>query len=168
MTGISLGAALSYWTACADPGVFGGFASVSGTDETNCTPAHPASLIAFHSPDDPVADYAEAMATFDRWTSKNHCTSAPNATWQFGGGSTDARPLCLSGGPPWELVACAAAAPATTCERWTGCDGGTSAMFCTVPGDKKYFLGLNGGHVLYFNASALSLAAVTWEFLSQP
>jgi poly(3-hydroxybutyrate) depolymerase len=167
MTGISLGAAVMYWTGCTTPNPFRGFAAVSGTDETGCTPAQPASYVQFHTPDDPVADYADALATFERWRTANHCAPQRVASWTFGGASSDTRPVCLSGGPPWQLVPCETTAPATTCERWNGCDGGGSAMFCTVPGDNRFFLGLNGGHVLYFNRTALSVAAVTWAFLSE-
>ena len=48
----------------------------------------------------------------------------------------------------------------STCETWDHCDDDVKVTFCSVNGEKQYV----GGHVLYFNDTKLSLAAVAWEF----
>lgn len=100
------------------------------------------------------------------WTSAHHCSATPVDSWQFGGDGGDPRPLCLSSEEPWGLQACSAADPATTCQRWTGCDGSADAVFCTVPPDNSFDGGVTGGHILYFNGTHLSLPAVAWAAFS--
>jgi hypothetical protein len=47
------------------------------------------------------------------------------------------------------------------------CDGGSAATFCTVAPDHEHHFDQFGGHVLYFNDTTLSLAAVAWRFFQQ-
>lgn len=172
MTGISNGGALTYWTGCRDTPTFHGFASVSGYGVATCSVSHPAPLVHFHSADDKIISLADGKAAFQAWVKGNHCASTSQKSWQFGGAGTDPRAVCLASGPaespPWSLAACDTSAPATTCETWSGCDGGTSATFCTVPADQVHHFDTTGGHVLYLNATHLSLAAVAWEYFRAP
>jgi len=164
LSGISNGGALTYWTACGGSGVFHGFAPISAYDNNACPVTHPAPLVQFHSPDDALVSYAAGQTSFQHWRDGNHCDATPSATLRFGGANGDPRPVCLSDGEPWQLVTCDPSAPATVCDVYTGCDRG-EAVFCTVPPDNSYDGGQTGGHILYFNATNLSLAAVTWAIL---
>lgn len=166
LSGISNGGELTYWTACADAGVFHGYAPVSAVDDSPCPVTHPAPLVHFHTPGDQLVSYASGQTTFQHWLAANHCETTPASELRFGGAGGDPRPVCLSAGAPWQLVPCAPSAPATMCERYAGCDGG-DAVFCTVPPDNQYDGGQTGGHILYFNATHLSLAAVTWDILTE-
>ncbi len=166
LSGISNGGELTYWSACEDAGVFHGFAPISAWNDDACPVAHPAPLVHFHSRDDKLVSYASGQATFQRWLAANHCATTPTSQLQFGGAGGDPRPVCLSAGSPWQLVTCDPSAPATVCERFSGCDAG-DAVFCTVPADNGYDGGQAGGHILYFNATHLSLAAVTWDILTE-
>ena len=111
------------------------------------------------------------QAAFQLWVKSNHCKNGPKGTLRFGGPQSDTRAVCLAGAPggapPWKLVACDPAAPETTCETWDQCDGGVDATFCTVPADKDHHFDTTGGHILYVNATKLSLAAVAWSYLSE-
>ncbi|MFT3700456.1 MAG: hypothetical protein QM831_45350 [Kofleriaceae bacterium] len=162
LSGISNGAGLTYWGACA-LAMYTGFAPVSGYDDSPCASPTTASLVHFHTTTDALVSYSDGQAAFAKWTAARHCTADSSTT--FGTGSTDTRAWCVSAAEPWALQPCGDA-PATTCDRYT-CDGGTRAMFCTVPEETQYDGGVFGGHVLYFNKTHLSLAAVTWQFLTQ-
>lgn len=166
LSGISNGGGLTYWTACSDSGVFHGFAPISGYDDDACPVTHPAPIIHFHTQTDKLVSYAAGQMAFDTWRQGNHCQAQPVSELRFGGANGDPRPVCLAQGSAWSLVACDPAAPQTVCERYTGCDHG-DAVFCTVPPDNEYDGGQLGGHILYFNATKLSLAAVTWDILTE-
>jgi polyhydroxybutyrate depolymerase len=166
LSGISNGGGLTYWTACADAGVFHGFAPISGYDDNACPVSHPAPLIHFHTQTDKLVSYAAGQTAFEQWRQGNHCQAQPVSELRFGGANGDSRPVCLSHGTAWSLVACDPAAPQTVCERYTGCDSG-DVVFCTVPPDNEYDGGTTGGHILYFNGTKLSLAAVTWDILAE-
>jgi poly(3-hydroxybutyrate) depolymerase len=166
LSGISNGGGLTYWTACSDASVFHGYAPISGYDDTACTVSHAAPLIHFHTQTDKLVSYSAGQTAFDSWRDGNHCQAQPVSELRFGGANGDPRSVCLAQGTPWSLVPCAASAPQTVCERYTGCDHG-DAVFCTVPPDNEYDGGQLGGHILYFNGTKLSLAAVTWAILTQ-
>jgi poly(3-hydroxybutyrate) depolymerase len=170
LSGISNGGALTYWTACADTGVFSAFAPVSGFGITTCAAARRAPLVHFHSPDDKIVSIADGKAAFDAWSKSHGCKHGPIATWTFGGPTTDPRPMCVqaSASGSWSLATCDRAAPPTTCETWDQCDGGGDATFCTVPADHANHYDTTGGHVLYVNATGLSLAAVAWSIFERP
>lgn len=167
LSGISNGGQLTYLTGCGDPGPYTAFAPISGFGPTSCRQKRPAPLIHFHSPEDKIIPLASGKEAFTAWAEAHNCKDGPKPSVRFGGPSSDARPLCFTstGGerPTYQLGACAPSAPVTTCEKWTGCDGGTSAFFCTVPPDEVNRYATTGGHILYFNATNLSLAAVAWE-----
>lgn len=164
LSGISNGGALTYWTACGDSGVFHGYAPISAYNGGSCPGTHPAPLIHFHSPDDALVSYTGGQTSFQKWRVANHCDTTPTETFRFGGANGDPRPVCLSDSGSWQLVTCDPSAPATVCQRYTGCDAG-DAIFCTVPPDNQYDGGQTGGHILYFNATNVSLAAVSWAIL---
>jgi poly(3-hydroxybutyrate) depolymerase len=168
MAGISNGGALTYWTACRDTGIYQAFAPVAGFAEPPCNPTHRAPVIHFHTPTDRLVKLSSGKAAFDMLRAANHCASQPRPSWSFGGGSTDARAVCLTstGGsaPQWHLGSCDPSSEKTTCDLWDRCDEGSKAMFCTVPPDRDHHFDTMGGHVLYFNGGNLSLAAVAWEF----
>nr|HEX4315816.1 hypothetical protein [Kofleriaceae bacterium] len=168
LSGISNGGGLTYWTGCADAGTFRGFAPVSGYADATCPVTHAAPILHFATPGDKLVPYAQGQAAMSLWTTAHHCDATPVASWQFGGAATDPRPLCLTSAAPWALQACRASDPVTTCQRWTGCDGGADTMFCTVPPDNSFDGGTTGGHILYFNATHLALAAVAWAMFSEP
>jgi predicted esterase len=168
LTGISNGAGLTYWSACSMQTTYTGFAPVSGYADATCPLGRPAPLIHFHTMTDKLVPYSDGQAAFDDYVAAEHCSTGPEPSWQFGGAQTDPRPLCLSGGPPWSLTTCDPSAAVTTCARWSGCDGSAAAMFCTVAPDDTYDGGAFGGHILYFNGTHLSLAAVAWAFWTAP
>lgn len=165
MSGISNGGALTYWTACKDTDTFRAFAPVSGYGVTSCKVTHPAPLIAFHTPDDKIVPMSDDQASFQAWVATNHCKQGPAPSLRFGGPQSDPGAVCLKEAPKWHwsLDACDAAAPATTCQTWSGCDGGFEATFCQVPADMVNHYDQTGGHVLYINGTGLSLAAVAWQ-----
>ena len=171
LSGISNGGQLTYLTGCDDPGVYTAFAPVSGFGRSSCSGKRRAPLIHFHSPDDAVIPLANGKSAFDAWVTGHNCKEGPKPSVRFGGPSSDARALCFTstGGqsPTYALDKCSPSAPVTKCEKWTGCDGDTTAIFCTVPPDTVNRYETTGGHILYFNATNLSLAAVAWEFFEQ-
>jgi len=171
LSGISNGGQLTYLTACDDPGVYSAFAPVSGYGLSKCNARRDAPLIHFHSPDDKITSFSSGKSAFDAWTSAHNCKKSVKSSVRFGGPNSDSRALCVTstGGqsPTYALGPCSASAPATACEKWTGCDGDTTAVFCSVPPDKVNQYAFTGGHILYFNATNLSLAAVAWEFFEK-
>jgi poly(3-hydroxybutyrate) depolymerase len=167
-TGISNGGFLSYWTACRDLGIFQGFSPISGqAGTTTCPTTHPAPMIAFHAEGDTVIPYAGGQEGAALWAKANHCKTGPTRSMTFGGANADDRELCLASEaddkPPWRLAPCSKTAPESTCETWEGCDEGNKVTFCTVAGKEQPV----GGHILYFNDTRLSLAAVAWDFFKQ-
>jgi polyhydroxybutyrate depolymerase len=168
LSGISNGGFLSYWTGCRGTDVFKGFAPVSGATamkdkEASCA-AKPAPLIAFHAVGDSLVPFEGGKKGAEMWAAVNHCKGEPKTTMTFGGPAGDPRAVCLESGPnatpPFKLAKCTETAPVTTCQSWTNCDRGAPVVFCSVPGDNQPV----GGHVLYFNDTRLSLAAVAWDF----
>jgi poly(3-hydroxybutyrate) depolymerase len=169
MTGISNGGALTYWTACRDTGIYRAFAPVAAFAQPPCNLTHHTPIIHFHAPTDRLVKLTSGKAAFDMLRQANHCASQPRPSWTFGGGGGQPGDFCLASsgagaGAQWHLTACDAASERTTCDLWDHCDGGSTAMFCTVPPDREHHFDTMGGHVLYFNGSNLSLAAVAWEF----
>ena len=121
-------------------------------------------MIAFHAKGDSIVPYSGGHDGAVMWAAANHCKSGPTPSLTFGGPQADDRALCLAStgdtSAPWKLAACDKSAPPTTCETWDQCDEGVKVVFCTVSSDKQPV----GGHILYFNDTGLSLAAVSWEF----
>jgi polyhydroxybutyrate depolymerase len=168
MTGISQGGILTYWVACRDTGVFRAFAPVSGASERpSCPRATPLPLVAFNAKGDAIIPYSDGEAAVTAWAAGNHCKTGPTASLTYAGPMATPDVVCLSSGPhdtpPWSLVACNSADPASTCQTWSECDGGTKVNFCTVNGASQPA----GGHVLYWNDTHLSIAAATWDFWKQ-
>jgi len=166
LTGISNGGFLSYWAACRDLDIFRGFAPIAGSASSpGCKISRPAPLIAFHAKGDTVVPYAGGKRGAEGWAKSNGCKKGPTPSLTFGGKKADARELCLASeaGDKWRLAACGPSAPETTCQTWDECDGGVKVTLCDVPGEQQPV----GGHILYFNDTKLSLAAVTWEFFEQ-
>lgn len=161
LTGISNGGFLTYWTACRAGNGFAGYSVVSGgANDAACTGNGAAPLVAFHAEGDSVVPAANGDAAVKAWSDANGCTGA-GTSLKFGGAGTDERAVCLAGGPDegWSLTACSASSPQTTCEVKTGCKGGGTVTYCKVNAAKQPV----GGHILYFNDTKLSLAAVSWE-----
>ena len=172
LTGISNGAELTYWTACRDTNVYRAFAPVAGFGTQHCPLTHPAPIIHFHAPTDRLVSLASGQAAFDMIRQSDHCPGGPRPSWTFGEGSADQSASCLASAPEgaterWRLVPCDGTKPATTCQTWGPCDGGSAATFCTVAPDQEHHFDQMGGHVLYFNGTSLSLAAVAWRFFGQ-
>lgn len=170
LTGISNGGFLNYWTACRDLStVFRGYAPIAGAVDATipCAVSSGAPLIAFHAPGDTIVPYSYGQQAAAKWAAANHCDPQPAASMTFAGGAVDERALCLASEagdqPPWRLEPCASASPATTCVAWNGCDNGNNVTLCDVSASSQPV----GGHILYFNDSRLSLAAVAWEFFKQ-
>ncbi|MEQ9324200.1 MAG: prolyl oligopeptidase family serine peptidase [Polyangiaceae bacterium] len=162
LTGISNGGFLSYWTACRDLGVFKGFAPVAGGYSGSCQVTQAAPLIGFHATGDSIVPYAAGVDGAALWAEALHCNSGPSPSDSHGGSSSNGKEHCIEsmGNDQWKLVACDPALPMATCQSWTDCDGGQRVTFCDVPGESQPV----GGHILYFNDTQLSLAAVAWEF----
>jgi poly(3-hydroxybutyrate) depolymerase len=174
MTGISNGAELTYWTACRDTTVYRAFAPVAGFGIQHCPLTHPAPIIHLHAPTDKLVSLAAGESAFGLIRQADHCPGTAQPSWSFGGGASDSSASCLaesvdpSGGPDhWQLVPCDPAKPATTCQTWGPCNGGSEATFCQVAPDMDHHFDQFGGHVLYFNGTSLSLAAVAWRFFQQ-
>lgn len=168
LTGISNGGQITYSTACSDPNVFHGYAPISGwSSAKSCAITHSVPMIGFHSETDALIPYKNGKESASEWAKSNHCKKGPTPSLTFGGAKATSELLCLESEaddkPPWRLAPCNSALPETTCESWEDCDDGNKVIFCTVPGDKQPV----GGHILYFNDTKLSLAAVTWQFFKQ-
>ncbi len=161
LTGISNGGFLTYWTACRAGNGFAGYAVVAGAaNDAGCTGNGAAPLVAFHAEGDSVVPARSGDAAVKAWSDANTCTGT-GPTLKFGGPGTDQRAVCLAGGPDegWSLTPCSASAPETRCEVKTGCAGGGTVTYCKVNAGSQPV----GGHILYFNDTKLSLAAVSWE-----
>lgn len=162
LTGISNGGFLSYWTACRDLGVFKGFAPVAGGYDGACDVTQTAPLIGFHATGDSIVPYQAGINGATTWAEALHCSTGPTPSESHGGNASAGKEHCIAstGNDQWQLVACDPSLPATTCQSWSDCDGGQRVTFCDVPGANQPV----GGHILYFNDTQLSLAAVAWEF----
>ena len=121
-----------------------------------------APLIGFHATGDSIVPYQAGVDGAAVWAEALHCGNGPTPSDNHGGPSSNGKEHCLapSGNDQWKLVACDPNLPAATCQSWTDCDGGQRVTFCDVPGGNQPV----GGHILYFNDTQLSLAAVAWEF----
>jgi poly(3-hydroxybutyrate) depolymerase len=168
MTGLSNGGFFTTSTGCRDQNAFRGFAPVSGGMRTPaCASTHAHPYIGFNAKTDEIIPYAEGQSGAKLWAQTNHCKNGPNPSLTFGGPSTDPRTICLASGPgftpPWRLVNCSHAGAVSTCQTWDQCDDNVKVTFCTINADTQ----LAGGHVLYFNDTHVSLAAVAWEFFKE-
>jgi hypothetical protein len=167
LSGISDGGQLVYWVGCQDTGTFRAFAGVSAFNADTCALTRPAPMLHFHSPDDAIIGYDDGQAAFQDWVDASHCKVGPTNSLRFGGAGGDTRPYCLTAtGNTWQLGACRATAPATTCQTSSQCDNDATSTFCTVAPDKVNHYLITGGHILYINGTGLSLAAVAWDFFS--
>jgi hypothetical protein len=94
MSGISNGAALSYWTACANPGVFAGIAPNSGgvLGGAQCNSlSSPQSDIQFD--DQPDFAFNDSQSTVTNMAATDHCKEGPKDWKTIDSTTTD--PICL-------------------------------------------------------------------------
>ncbi len=169
MTGISNGGELTYQTGCGEGNVFRGFASISGFGRS-CAVTRPAPVIHFHSAEDSIISYDAGLAAFARRVEDLHCQRGPISSVTFGGANGSTEEVCLAAGSssePFSLVPCEPSAGQTRCQQWDECDGGVQPTFCTVAADRVNHFDTTGGHILYFNDTSLSVAAVAWSYFEK-
>jgi poly(3-hydroxybutyrate) depolymerase len=169
-TGISNGAALSYWTACENPGIFAGISPNSGgvLGGSQCNGLmKPLSDIQF----DDMPDFAfmDSQSTVTAMAKTDNCKEGPKDWKTIDGATTD--PVCRTNPDDnaATLVPCNTIMPAiqpTKCQIWDQCDGGVQVVFCQVaPGTMH---GASNaaldGHIIYENASNLNTPSVAWRF----
>lgn len=169
ISGISNGAALTYWVGCPNTDVFSGMAPVSGGGQ--CESIDRALPVIIF---DAEADffYDNSIKSAENMAALNNCSRGP-IEWLTIDKSVD-EAICRD--DPYatdpKLVPCSAIRPAiepTVCKRWDKCDRGVEVVFCEVtPGD------LHGernestdAHVLYGNASHLNLPSLAWRFFKR-
>jgi len=166
ISGISNGAALTYWVGCPNTDVFAGMAPVSGgADCDRIDRAIP--VITFDA--EPDFAYDTAVSASDTMVDLNNCSSGPT-TW-LTVDSTYNEPVCrndpFSTNPT--LVPCSSITPAiepTVCKRWYDCDRNVEVVFCDVAPSNLHGDGNedSDAHILYGNNSHLNLPSLAWRF----
>jgi polyhydroxybutyrate depolymerase len=166
ISGISNGGLLSYWVGCPNTDVFSGLAPVSGgSDCDSLGKALP--VITFDA--QPDFAYQTSVSASDTMVDLNNCRSGPTTWLTVDKNYTEA--ACYddpySNNP--KLVPCSSITPAiqpTVCKRWYNCDRGVEVVFCDVAPGNSHGAGneATDAHVLYYNASHLSLPSLAWRF----
>ncbi|MDA8139756.1 MAG: hypothetical protein M0036_13990 [Desulfobacteraceae bacterium] len=166
ITGISNGAALTYWVGCPNTSVFSGMSPVSGG--ANCSSIGKAvPVITFDA--QPDFAYQSAVDASDTMVDLNNCRSGP-ATW-LTIDKNYTEPVCrdnpYSTNP--KLVPCSSISPAiapTVCKRWYNCNRNVEVVFCDVtPGNTHGAANAaSDAHILYGNESHLNLPSLAWRF----
>jgi poly(3-hydroxybutyrate) depolymerase len=169
-TGISNGAALSYWTACANPGVFAGISPNAGgvLGGTQCSMlSKPQSVIQFD--DEPDFAYNDSMTTVTAMAKSDNCKEGPKDWKTIDSMTTD--PLCRvdPDDNATKLVPCNTIMPAikpTTCQIWDQCDSGVEVVFCKVAAGTLHGSANAAidGHIIYENDSHLNTPSLAWRF----
>ncbi|HVW26877.1 MAG TPA: PHB depolymerase family esterase [Polyangiaceae bacterium] len=169
-TGISNGAALSYWTACANPGVFAGISPNSGgvLGGSQCNGLmKPLSDIQF----DDMPDFAfmDSQSTVTAMAKTDNCKEGPKDWKTIDSTTTDLVCRTNPDDNAAMLVPCNTITPPiqpTKCQIWDQCDGGTQVVFCQVaPGTMHGAANAAlDGHIIYENASNLNTPSVAWRF----
>jgi poly(3-hydroxybutyrate) depolymerase len=166
ITGISNGAALTYWAGCPNTNVFSGMSPVSGgADCRSIGKAIP--VITFDAK--PDFAYETAVSASDTMVDLNNCRSGPTTWLTIDKNYTE--PVCRN--DPYstnpQLVPCSSISPAiepTVCKRWTNCDRGVEVVFCDVAPGNSHGTGneASDAHILYGNDSHLNLPSLAWRF----
>jgi poly(3-hydroxybutyrate) depolymerase len=169
-TGISNGAELSYWTACANPGVFAGISPNSGgvMGGAQCnTLSVPQSDIQFD--DMPDFAFSDSQSTVTNMAKTDNCKEGPIPWKTIDSTTTD--PICLKDPDDnaTTLVPCNTITPAvmpTTCQLWDQCDGGTKVVFCQVAAGILHGAANAAidGHIIYENSTHLNTPSLAWRF----
>lgn len=166
ITGISNGAALTYWTGCPNSDVFAGLSPVAGGAACRSIP-EPISVITFDA--EPDFAYAGSVSASDAMVGLNNCNSEPEI-WLTIDSNYD-EPVCRheENSTDPQLVPCSSVNPPiepTVCKRWTGCDDGVEVVFCEVsPGTSHGPANApSDAHILYQNRSQLNLPSLAWRF----
>jgi len=106
-TGMSNGGYMSHRLACEAADLFAAAAPVSGgMGLTDCAPARPMPVLAFHGTADAIVRYDLGHAAYLGWAARNRCGDTLTRT-TYG---------------------------ASFCETYTDCDGGVEVGFCSVDG----------------------------------
>lgn len=166
ITGISNGAALTYWVGCPNTDIFSGMSPVSGG--ANCSSVGKAvPVITFDAR--PDFAYQSSTSASNRMVQNDNCSSGPT-TWLTIDSTYD-EPVCRHDANSTDphLVPCSSVTPAiepTVCKRWYDCDRGVEVVFCDVaPGDTHGPANAaSDAHILYQNNSSLNLPSVAWRF----
>jgi polyhydroxybutyrate depolymerase len=106
-TGLSNGGIMSYRLACERADRFAAIAPVAGTNGmVPCSPSRPVSVIAFHGTADPIVSYGNfGKPSLEAWVTRIGCNPTPTETYNKGD---------------------------SHCDTYSGCQGGTEAVLCTV------------------------------------
>lgn len=166
ITGISNGAAMTYWAGCPNTDVFSGMSPVAGG--ANCSSIGKAvPVITFDA--QPDFAYESSVSASDTMVELNNCRSGPEVWLTVDKNYTE--PVCRN--DPYttnpKLVPCSSISPAiqpTVCKRWTNCDRGVEVVFCDVaPGTSHGAANAaSDAHILYGNNSYLNLPSLAWRF----
>jgi len=96
---------MSYRLACEAADLFAAIAPVAGAMRvTECAPARPVPVLAFHGVQDLIVPYADDVASIDGWVATDACEPEPMQE-DFRGGN---------------------------CRTWSGCDAGATVGLCTL------------------------------------
>jgi poly(3-hydroxybutyrate) depolymerase len=171
ITGISNGAALSYWTACAHPDVFTGLSPNSGgtLGASVCsTLSKPLSDIQFD--DKPDFAFNDSQSSVTALAMADHCKEGPKDWKTIDSTTTDKLCLLNPDDNATKLVPCNSIMPAvepTTCQIWDQCDGNVQVVFCQVAAGTMHGASNAAvdGHIIYENNTNLNTASVAWRFL---
>ncbi len=167
ISGISNGAALTYWVGCPNTDIFSGMAPVAGG--ANCTEIdNPIPVITFDA--EPDFAYQGAVNATQKMVELNNCKSGPEVYLTVD--SNYDEPICRDDQNSIDpkLVPCSSITPAiepTVCKKWSNCDGGVEVVFCDVsPGTTHPDRPDSDAHILYQNNSHLNLPSLAWRFFN--
>ena len=170
ITGISNGAALSYWTACSHPDLFIGLSPNSGgTLGASVCKTLSRPLIDIQFDDKPDFAFSDSQSSVTGMAMADNCKEGPKDWKTIDSTTTDKVCLLNPDDNSTTLVACNTIMPPiqpTTCQIWDQCDSGVEVVFCQVsPGTKH---GPSNaavdGHIIYENNTNLNNASVAWSF----
>jgi poly(3-hydroxybutyrate) depolymerase len=170
ITGISNGAALSYWTACAHPDVFAGLSPNSGgTLGASVCGMLSKPIIDIQFDDKPDFAFSDSQSSVTALAAADNCKEGPKDWKTIDSTTTDKVCLLNPDDNATKLVACDTIMPPvqpTTCRIWDQCDGNVQVVFCQVAAGTLHGASNAAldGHIIYENSTNLNTPSVAWRF----
>lgn len=171
ISGISNGAALSYWVGVPNSDVFSGMSPVAGGSFSAIRSIdNPMPVISFDAK--PDFAYSGNVSSTEDMVDVNNCNPRADQNWLTIDSNYD-EPVCRDDQHSTDptLVPCSAVSGGiepTVCKRWTECDGGVTVVFCDVTPSNTHGAAnaASDAHILYQNDSHLNLPSVAWRFFN--
>ena len=142
-SGISQGGGMAHHVGCLAADIFAGVAPVSSDIRTDpCMPSRPITEISFRGTADSLSPYEGG-----------HVGPAGMDGYEAIGAKNTLE--------KWKTINMCTGTPVMMndiCETYTTCAGGSAVSLCSLPG---------ANHILYQNASSLSVPKVAWELFTQ-